>query len=429
MDFYGIGISHHTAPVEVRERIAFDAAESRTMLGELASRNWQESVLLSTCNRTELYVVASASTSAPEALPALVVAFKKAEGVVDPQHFRFFRNGEAIKHMFKIAAGVDSMITGDIQILSQVKEGFNIAVEAGTIGPYLEKLKQSALRVGKRSRSETSISEGAVSVSYAAVELACKIFADLAKKSALLVGAGESGELTLKHLLGKGIGKLQIVNRTLEKAEQLAGSFGGMVVPYERMPEALRSVDIAICSVSSPSYIIGAELIQRIMKERQNNPLFLIDMGVPRNIDPGARKIENVFLYDIDSLGMIVDRNLIRRKEEIPKVTAIIREELAEFLRWQASLGVTPTIQSLTESWERIRRAEVEKNINRFQEKDRELVDVVTRRIVNKILHHPITTLRHGAENGHFGKKTLERVNVLRELFGIEKNLRDGDEE
>ncbi|MBI4535767.1 MAG: glutamyl-tRNA reductase, partial [Ignavibacteriae bacterium] len=284
---------------------------------------------------------------------------------------------------------------------------------------------QSALHVGKRTRSETSICEGAVSVSYAAVELASKIFEDLSKKSVLLIGAGETGELTLKHLVSKGIGHIRIANRTREKAEGLVASFGGTVVNYADMVEALKTTDIVISSVNSPSYIVQPDDVQKVMKQRSNNPLFIIDIGVPRNVNPASNKVDNVFLYDIDSLSTIVDKNLEKRKAELPKVTRIIREEMVEFFHWYNSLQVGPTIHDLRDAFEAIRRQEVEKNINRFNPEDRELVELVTRRIVNKILHQPVTNLKLGAENGSRGGETHSRIKALRELFGIGKDKRE----
>jgi len=268
-------------------------------------------------------------------------------------------------------------------------------------------------------RTETTICEGAVSVSYAAVELAGKIFADLSKKTVLLIGAGETGELTLKHLQGKGIGSILVANRTRSRAEELVAAFGGTVVDYEQMLDGLRRADIVISSVNAPAYVVQPEDVSKVMKQRSNNPLFLIDIGVPRNVNPAARKIENVFLYDMDSLSAIVDRNVDRRRAEIPRVKSIIGVELESFLRWEKSLEVGPAIQEFREALELIRRTEVEKNANRFHPEDRELLEMITRRIVNKILHQPTTVLKQGAEEGGNNAATIERVNALRELFGF----------
>jgi len=285
----------------------------------------------------------------------------------------------------------------------------------------MNRLMQSTLHVGKRVRTETSICEGAVSISYAAVELASKIFADLSKKSVLLIGAGDTGELTLKHLIGKSVADVKIANRTRAKAEALLTNLQvkGSVIDYENIIDALRTVDIVITSVNSPSYVVSPDDVHKVMKQRSNNPLFIIDIGVPRNVNPAANKVDNVFVYDLDSLNSIVDKNLDKRKAELPDVNTIIDQEVEAFFHWHNSLQVNPTIQELREALESIRQQEVEKNINRFKPEDRELVELVTKRIVNKILHQPMTTLKQGAENGSAGTETLWRLKTLRELFGI----------
>ena len=425
MNLFSIGISHNTASVEVRERMWLSDAEIKEAIAKLKEKFFTECVLVSTCNRTELYGTAPGEEPDDATLRRFLIDFKNARGTVEESHF--FRNVSegAVNQLFKVASGIDSLVIGDIQILNQVKEAFNLAREMNATGPVMNRLMQASLHVGKRVRTETLICDGAVSVSYAAVELASKIFADLSRKSVLLIGAGETGELTLKHLVGKGIGQTKIANRTRENADALLGRLGvaGSVVDYENIVDALRSVDIVITSVNSPSYVVQPDDVYKVMKQRSNNPLFLIDIGVPRNINPAAKKIENVFLYDIDSLGAIVDKNLEKRKNEIPKVTAIIKEEMAEFSNWYNSLQVGPTIQDLRDSMESIRRQEVEKHINRFKAEDRELLELVTKRIVNKILHQPTTTLKQGtaSNNGEEGD-TLSRMNTLRELFGLTRD-------
>jgi len=424
MNLFSIGISHHTAPVDVRETMVVSAQELPRVLAQLKEHLFSECMLVSTCNRTELYgVLQDPSVAGPEVLAALLAA-KESPAAVHPDHFISHHAGAALHHLFKVSAGADSMVIGDIQILNQVKEAFQAARDAGSLGPVMNRLMQASLHVGKRVRTETAIGEGAVSVSYTAVELASKIFADLSRKTALLIGAGETGELTLRHLVGKGIGKVLVANRTRARAEALVADLGGEVVDYEQIVDALRASDIAITSVSSPSYIVQPDDVHKVMRQRGNNPLFIIDIGVPRNVNPAAKKIENVFLYDIDALSAIVDRNLQKRTAAIPAVTRIIREEMVEFLRWHKSLEVAPTIQEFRNALESIRQDEVQKHINRFSAEDRELVELVTRRIVNKILHQPLTRLKQGAENGSGEAETATRITVLRELFGISKSAK-----
>jgi glutamyl-tRNA reductase len=428
MNLLSVGISHHTASLEVREKMWLSDEEIRAALAQLRGRFFTECVLVSTCNRTELYGMAPGQDVDEAALTKFLIDFKASGKGVDPSHFAGARAANAVHQLFKVASGADSLVIGDIQILNQVKEAFNLSREANAAGPIMNRLMQATLHVGKRVRAETAICEGAVSVSYAAVELASKIFADLSKKSALLIGAGETGELTLKHLVGKGIGQVRMANRTREKAEALVAALGGTVVDFTDIVNTLRTVDIVITSVNSPDYIVQPEDLQKVMRQRSNNPLFLIDMGVPRNVNPGAKKIENVFLYDIDSLTTIVDKNLDRRRTELPKVNAIVEEELADFFNWYHALEVGPTIQDLREAFESIRQQEVEKNINRFKSEDRELVELLTKRIVNKLLHHPMTALKEGTERGNGQAETLLRMKTLRELFGISRAEQKPDE-
>jgi glutamyl-tRNA reductase len=428
MNLLNLSINHRTAPVEVREKVWLSEEETKLGLQRFRPSFFGECMVFSTCNRTEVFGVDPSADVTPERVRDMLLDLKQAGAMVSSDHFVSSFSEEAVRHLFEISAGIDSMVVGDIQILNQVKEAFKLARDEGALGPVLSRLMQSALRVGKRTRTETAICEGAVSVSYAAVELANKIFEDITTRSALLIGAGETGELTVKHLVGKGIGHIKIANRTRAKAEELVASLGGEVVDYELLVDALQEVDIVITSVRSPSYIVQPADVQRVMKQRLNNPLFLIDIGVPRNIDPAARKIDNVFLYDLDSLGGVVERNLGRRKAEIPKVSEIVKEEMADFFRWYNTLQVGPTIQELRDTFEAIRTQEVQKNINRFKPEDRELIELVTKRIVNKILHQPITTLKEQSGNGEPRRETIHRIHTLREIFGIGKpQERDDD--
>ena len=420
MNLAVIGISHHSAPVEIRERMWLSETEMRGALGQLHDRIFTECLLLSTCNRTELYGLLPDGRSAEDlALPGLLIDLKNASASVRPEHFRLMTGGTAVRQLFAVASGADSLVLGDIQILNQVKEAFQLARDAGALGPVLNRLLQSALHVGKRVRTETHIVEGAVSVSYAAVELAGKIFADISTKSALLVGAGETGELTLKHLVGKGIGSVRVANRTREKAEALVAALGGSVAEYGNLGEALQEVDIVITSVTSPEYVIGTDLLRNAMRRRSNRPLILIDIGVPRNVDPAIRKLDNIFLYDMDSLKTVVDRNLERRRAELPLVNGIIQEEVSGFFSWLDTLQAGPTIQQLRDAFEQIRREEVEKQIHRFAPGDRELLELVTKRIMNKILHQPMTVLKQGAGEESGQREMLERIATVRALFGI----------
>ena len=421
MNLVCVGISHHTAPLAERERLWFSDEEVRQALPLLAPLGCSEAVLFSTCNRTEVYALTAGDPSAN--LPALrefLLSRKNASGAVLADHLFIHLGESAADHLFRVAAGIDSMVLGDVQILMQVKDGLAMAVEHGTAGFFMNRLFQLAFRVGKRARTESGIGEGAVSVSYAAVELAGRIFDNLQTKTALVIGAGETAELTAKHLRSKEIGTLFISNRTLARAEQLATTVGGEAVPFESWIDRLPDVQIVISSVEVNRYVLLAEDVRRMLKRRSAGPLVVIDIGVPRNIDPEIRDLGEIFLYDLDTLNQMVASNLEKRRAEVPKVEAIVGEVRNELVHWYGALEVNPTIGALTALLEHIRNDEVAKNINRFDPKDRELVDVVTKRIVNKILHSPIVNLR----NGHTRPITerLQRMHAIRDLFGLSRS-------
>lgn len=420
MNLACVGISHHTAPLQLRESLWFSEDEIRTSLPRLKSDGMGECVLFSTCNRTELYVFSEEREPNVDAMKQFLVQYKSAATVDASTHLVGLVNVSAAEHLFKVSSGIDSMVIGDVQILSQVKRGFTLARESGTAGFFMHKLFESAFHVGKRARSETHISEGAISVGYAAVELAQRIFDDLKEKRALVIGAGETAQLTAKHLVSKGIGHLFITNRTAERAEALVKLVGGSVLPFDQFHERIPDVDILLSSVQSEKYILTREDIQKANKHRRSSALFLVDIGVPRNIDPAAKDVENVFLYDLDSLNAMVRENVERREEEIPKIQAIIADELSSFYQWHAGLQANPTISALRELAERIRKEEIEKNYNRFEQKDRELLEIVTKRIVNKILHTPIVNLKNGHDQSLHDR--LQKIDVIRKIFGLEES-------
>ncbi len=426
MDLALIGINHRTAVLDVREKLWFSDTELPEVIEELKRQFFSECFIVSTCNRTELYGIVDAHKSNGNSKPLLqsaseaLIKLKTGAGIVKQEHLYTLTGCRAASHLFKVASGVDSMVIGDIQILNQVKSHYNVAAEHGTVGTFLNRLVQTSLRVAKRARTETTICEGAVSVSYAAVELANKIFSDFSERRALLVGAGETGELAAKNLMGRGIAALTIANRTRSRAEELVKDLGGTVVDYEHLEQALTGTDIVITSVSSHDYILVPEQLRRAMKARSNAPLLIIDIGVPRNVHPDVNKLENVFLNDVDSLSRIVDQNLARRKSEIAAVNAIILEELKGMREWFESLQVSPTITDLREYFESVRSEEVKRNINRFSEQDRDLVDLVTRRIINKLLHVPTTNLKNG--NGESQEEKHKKIHIIRGLFGLHRH-------
>jgi glutamyl-tRNA reductase len=433
MNLFVIGINHRTAPLEIREKFWLSTEEKRRLIRTCKEKFFSECFVVSTCNRTELYGITDdlyrpgpVSTRLEE-LQEYFITMK--DGITPPsrEHLYLLSSVSAIKHLFRVAAGVDSMIVGDIQILGQIKDDFQLAIEEHTAGTMLHKLLQTALHLGKRVRTETSLTEGAVSISYAAVELANKIFADFSDRKALLIGAGETGELTARHLVGRGIGELIITNRTGIKAEELATTFGGTAVNFEEFLPMLSTVDIIISSVNSDGYLLSARQIKDAVKRRHHSPLFIIDIGVPRNIDPKANDLDNVFLNDMDSLSEIVSQNIHKRQSELPAVNAFIIEELKNIHHWYKSLQVGPTIHDLRNHFEQVRQDEVSQHINRFTDRDRELLDLVTKRIVNKLLHHPTVTLRNGHDETE-SQKTA-RIDLVRTLFGLSDTERKKENE
>lgn len=420
MNIHCLGINHKTAPIEIREKLWFSVTEIQTMLPRLQEKYFQEVVFLSTCNRTELYFVPQPQAMNGEPLWRLLAKQKQSEDAVDEKHFYAIAGVEAARHLFGVASGIDSMVLGDVQILSQMKDAFSIAQESHTTGILTNRLFNTAFHVAKRARTETEIGEGAVSVSYAAAELASKIFEDLSKRTALLIGTGETGKLTAKHLAGRNLGVMLLANRTRHRAEELVAHLGGRVIDFDKILAELPHVDIIISSVETNAHILSAQDIRQTMKQRGSKPLFIIDIGVPRNIDPGANTIDNVFLHDIDALNHMVDHNLARRRSQVPRIEQLISEELQQFRLWHDSLEVAPTIQQLRDQFEAIRQGEVERHLPHFTADRREEIEILTKRIINKILHTPMVNLKNGTSE-HDDEQIRQRVSIVRHIFGLDK--------
>jgi glutamyl-tRNA reductase len=420
-----VSINHRTANVEAREKIFYSSDEIQGISKKIKSVS-RESLFVSTCNRTELYLLPSAKPQTHVDLYHLIRIGKHlADGEVAAD-YETFEGFEAIRHLFSIACGIDSLMLGDIQILGQVKEAYNTGVELGTVGTIMHHALQMALKAGKRAKSETKISEGAISVSYAAVELAEKIFGNLKGKTAMLIGAGETAELAAKDLKPKEIGKLYIVNRTVERAQNLVKEIGiGEAVPLDAITQKLSQADIAISSIGGSEYILTRNMTANAMKGREDNPLLIIDIGVPRNVEPEVKKIPNVFLNDIDSLNLIVEKNMEMRRSEIPVVRRIVDEELNDFIKWYNSLEVGPAIKKLRDKVEQMRVEEIKRHKNKMTESESEIVDEITRSLVNKILHEPLTNLKN-AENG---VSLVDRVKLIKALFGLSEEFRGEEDE
>ena len=417
MNLFAISINHRTAPVELREAVYLKEDEIRPFINFAKEHQIKEGLILSTCNRTEIFGIPTSSNADHEKFQNLLLNFKPAQNIGE-QHFQKFIARDAIKHLFSVATGIDSLLVGDNQVFKQVKDSFQIAEETNFAGYIMHRVFDAAIRAGKRAISETAISEGAVTVSYAAVQLTEKIFSNLSKKSALVIGTGETGEIAAKHLSERGIGSLAVTNRTQEKAEKLAQKLNAKVIPFNDYKESIYKFDIIISATAAPDILIRKDDVKNALKKRSNSPMILMDIAVPRDIDPATKEIEYVFYHDLDSLNIIVDQNLSKRKSEIPKVEKIIEEELDNFWEWYNSLQAAPAIKDLRDYFEEIRNEEVEKNKNKFSSEDQEKLDIVTKRIINKILHHPTIELRK-ADDQSSATDAATKIGIIRDLFGI----------
>jgi len=418
MNIIAISINHKTAPVEIREAVYLNEEEIKNLTQKIKDTIFSEGLVVTTCNRTEIYGIPAGENINHEEIQSALLKHKSVTGL-KPEHFQYFSSANAIKHLFSVATGIDSLLIGDNQIFKQVKDSFQTAEELNFSGFLMKRIFDSAVKAGRRAITETSISEGAVTVSYAAVQLIEKIFSNLSKKSALVIGAGETAEIAAKHLRERGIGNLTITNRTYERAEKIAENLSAKILPFGNFKESLHEFDIVLSATSSNDLILTKDDVAAAMKKRNYNSLVLMDIAIPRDIDPEAKNIDYVFYNDIDSLNIIVQQNLTKRKEEIPKVEKIIEEELESFLSWFNSLEVAPTIKNLRDYFEAIRVEEFEKNKNRFSPEDQEKVEIITKRIINKILHQPTVELKKFSESGVNQDEAAQKISIVRELFGI----------
>ncbi len=420
MNLSAISINHRSASVESREALHLSEEEIAELVAKIKGSIFTEGLVISTCNRTEVYgFPANKKIALPEIQKALIE--HKSVQNLSSENFQTFHSFSAIEHLFRVATGIDSLLIGDNQIFKQVKDSFQLAEDLSFSGVLSKRIFDAAIKTGKRAINETLISEGAVTVSYAAVQLIEKIFSNLNKKSAMVVGAGETGEIAAKHLRDRGIGRLSITNRTIGRAEKLASSLNARIIPFDNFKDFIHDYDIIISATSAQNLILSRTDIEAAMKKRSYASMVLMDIAVPRDIDPSSKAIDYVFYHDIDSLNIIVEQNLAKRRDEIPKVERIIEEELEALIRWYNSLEAGPTIKSLRDYFESIRAEEVEKNKNRFEDDDREKLDIITKRIINKILHQPTVELKKLSEEGEAGDEMAVRISIIREMFGIDK--------
>ncbi len=421
MHFFVIGLSHKTAPLEVREKLAVPEAELPGLLTRLLKdESVSEGMLISTCNRVEAYVV---SKNVAEATNVLTRLFSEISGVTAAAltpHLYVRQRDEAIAHLFRVTASLDSMVVGETQISGQVKEAYTQAVANRATGVYLNKIVHKALNVSKRIRTETGVGQHPVSISYAAVLLAERIFGDLAGTKVLLVGAGEMGALAARHLKERQVGEIRIANRTPARAEELARELDGQVIPFDTFRDRLGEADIVIASTGSEEFVISSDDVRAAMRKRRNRPMFFIDIAVPRNIDPAVNQIESVYLYDIDHLQGVVEANLKEREKEARRAEAIIRQEAEAFSLTLSHIELFPTIEQLSKKFDQIRTAELQKMSKSLDltPAQREALEACTRAIVNKILHDPIIQMK-AEEAKEGGPKYSE---ILKKLFKLESD-------
>ena len=420
MNLLGISINHKTSSIELREALHLSKNEIIDLVPKLKEKLFSEGTIISTCNRTEIFGILKNEKYNYKDVQKILTEYKPISGISSDNFLNYFSCG-AVRHLFKVASGIDSLILGDSQILGQVKESFELSNELDFSGTLMHRLYEVSMRVGKRSIHETMIGEGAVTVSFASVKVIEKIFSDFAAKSALIVGAGETGELAAIHLKDKGIGKLYITNRTKERAVKLAEKVNGEAISFDLYKDRLAEFDIIITATSSDTYILSYNDIKLMMRRRKGDICCIMDIAIPRDVDPKVKKLDGVFYNDIDSLNIIVDRNRKKRENEIPLINKIILEEMISFFSWYNTLNIVPTIKEFREFFEEIRNDEFNKIKNKLHPEEWEKVENMTKRLIGRVLHNPTTKLKQlSVKKDNFEESKKYSV-VLRELFELNK--------
>ena len=417
-DIILLGLNHKTAPVELRECIAFSGDETVAALESLKKDPVINEILLfSTCNRVEVLLVTDDSTRAIKSAQQFIADYNNIPLSQFQDALYIHTGDEAVRHIFRVAASLDSMILGEPQILGQIKEAYRTATQKKCSGVILNRLLHRTFFVAKRIRTETGIGDRAVSISYAAIELARKIFGDLDAKKALLIGAGEMAELAVEHLMRNRIGSIQVANRTFERGVELARQFKGEAVRFEELDDCLQTVDIIISSTGSPDFVVTRDQVKSIIRSRRNRPLFFIDIAVPRDIDPQINRIPNTYVYDIDDLKGVIEENIEDRQREAVKADRIVDEAVIHFRQWYESLEVVPTIVAIRNKLEGLAEMEVKKTLqaNKLPNEHREALERMAGSLVNKILHDPTKVLKN---RYHEDKSVL--LDVTRKLFNLD---------
>lgn len=419
MEIVLVGLNHRTAPVEVRERVAFTAEQARQATAELRARGiLEESLILSTCNRSELYgVPPESSHDSAAALSEFLGSFHAVRQ--EDIHGAIYRHydRDVVRHLFHVSAGLDSMVIGEAEILGQVREAYRAAHELGATGPVLNRLFQGALEVGKRVRAETELGARPMSVASAGVKLAERIFGKLRERSALVLGAGEMSDQVVSQLRDRGIARLVLSNRSRQRAEELAGRFDGQVVPWESVAESLEAPDIVVSSVAAENVLTRA-MVEAAMNARGNRALFVIDLGVPRNVEPAVAGLYNVYLYNIDDLSQIVEQNRKARETQIPHAETIIEEHVEKFLSWQASVESVTLLEALRAKLRQERSAFFREHLSSLEQvgpDDRQRIEALFDELLDRLVLAPAERIRSEREL----RRKIQHLEALRDLFGL----------
>jgi glutamyl-tRNA reductase len=418
-----IGCNHQTAPIELRERIVFSTQQALQAADELRHQGiLEEAVVLSTCNRSELYgVPGDLSPSATEAMEAYFTSFHQIPR--DELTGRIYRwtGPEAVRHLYRVAAGLDSMLLGEAEILGQLRSAYNQALDHGATGPVLNRMFQGALEVGKRVRSETEVGARPMSVALAGVKLAERVFGNLKGHSALILGAGAVAEQVVEHMRSRGIGDLRVVNRSFDRAAELAQRVGGQAVAWESLESVLGVPDILVTSVSASGPVLTREMMERALAARSGRPMFVVDLAVPRNIAENASGLYNLYLYNIDDLGEIVAQNKKARESEVPRVEAIIAEHIDKFEAWRGALEAGSIVNDLRDQFHQHREALIREQLKDMDEvspQERDRIAHITEKLIERLLEHPEEKLKHG--RGMRGR--LAGLEAMRHLFGLDED-------
>ena len=427
MHLFLLGASHHSAPVDLRERIDFSRRGVTESLAELAEiPEVSEAIVLSTCNRSEIYVASEIPERLREALPAFMSSFHDVPESELTSHLYSRADAAVARHLFRVTAGLDSLVVGEPQILGQVKDAYTVASERGYTGALLNRLFHWSFGAGKRVRSETGLGEGAVSVSYAAISLARKIFGDLRGRRALLVGAGEMAELTATHLRSHQVHRIRVANRTAAHATALAAKVDGEAVPWEDITAELTSTDIVVTATGSATPIVTRVDIEAAMRPRRDRPLFIFDIGLPRDVEPSCAEIEQVFLYNIDDLRSIVRENLARRQSQVDRAELMVTEEVDRFMKWLRSRAAIPTVVALRRRFEGVRQSELarlEPKLASLPPQSRARVEEITRLLIEKLLSMPTEQLKATADE----EAVAAYTDALNRLFQLTEEPSEPD--